>query len=48
MEKQKTQNPSSLNLFTFVVLLSVNTSNVIITNLFLCSKKWLLSYVSPC
>jgi hypothetical protein len=47
-EKQKTQNPPSFSLFTFVVLLLVDVGTVGITILLLCFRKWLLSYVPPC
>jgi len=47
-EQNKTQNPSSLNLFTFVVLLFIDVSVDIIIIFIHCSKKWLLSYVPSC
>jgi hypothetical protein len=43
--KAKRQNLSSLNLFTFVVLLFVDVGVVVITILLFCSRKQLLSYV---
>jgi hypothetical protein len=46
--KEKGQNLSSLGLLTFVVLLYVDVDVAIVTILFLCSKKWLFSYVPPC
>jgi hypothetical protein len=48
IEKQKTQNPPSFSLFTFIVLLLVDAGTIVITILFLCSRKWLLSYAPLC
>ncbi len=47
-KKHETQNPSSLKLFTFVVLSPIDVGVVDVTILLLCSKKWLFLYVSPC
>jgi hypothetical protein len=50
-KSKKMQNPSSLNLFTFIVLSPIDVVDVgvvVIIILLLCSIKWLLLYVSPC
>jgi hypothetical protein len=41
-KKKKKTNLSSFNLFTFVVLLSIDVGVVVITIHLLCSKKWLI------
>jgi hypothetical protein len=46
-KRKETQNLSSLNFFTFVVLLSIDAGVAIVTIL-LCSKKLLFSYVPLC
>jgi hypothetical protein len=46
--KKKIQNPTSLDLFTFVILLLVDACDIVVIILLLCSRKWLLSYVLLC
>jgi hypothetical protein len=43
-----TQTPPSLGLFTFVVLLFIDVGVVVIIILFICFRKWLLSYAPLC